>query len=100
MGGKVTPFRLSVDAAVKRIRELAGDSRNVFITRHALQRMVERQITRPQVIDALVHGVIIEGPALDLHGNWKCTMRRFAAGQELEVVVALQGNLIVITVYG
>jgi hypothetical protein len=99
MGDNVKPFRLSADAALKRIRELAEDSRNVFITRHALQRMVERQITRLQVIECLLRGVVSEGPALDPHGNWKCTLRRFAAGQELEVVVALQGSLIVITVY-
>lgn len=99
MGENIKPFRLGADAALKRIRELASDSRNVFITRHAIQRMVEREITRTQVIECLLRGVIGEGPALDPYGSWKCTLRRVAAGQELEVVVALQGNLIVITVY-
>ena len=87
-------------AALRRIRELAAESVNVVFTQHAKRQMRTRTITPPQVIDVLRLGSIVEGPALDAYGCWKCTMRRFAAGETTHVAVALcDSELVVITAY-
>lgn len=85
-------------AMLRRIRDLAAVSSNIHYTTHARRRMRQRAVTPAQVERALRTGVIEEGPALDIHGNWKCTMRRFTAGTELRVAVAIDNGLIVITV--
>ncbi|MDX2224117.1 MAG: hypothetical protein SFV21_15310 [Rhodospirillaceae bacterium] len=33
--------------------------------------------------------MIVEGPALDAKGCWRCTMTRLAAGERIKVVVAI-----------
>ncbi|MGE0151985.1 MAG: DUF4258 domain-containing protein [Reyranellaceae bacterium] len=81
------------------VRELAAVSDNVAILRHAAQRMRERGIGLMQVLDVLRGGRVSEGPALDIHGNWKATMDRVIAGQKIAVVVAIENRLIVITVF-
>lgn len=81
------------------VRELAAVSGNVVILRHAAQRMHERDIALAQVLEVLRHGRVSEGPALDIHGNWKATMSRSVAGQKTTVAVAIENRLIVITVF-
>jgi hypothetical protein len=62
--------------------------------------MQKRRITRTQVDSCLLKGVITEGPSLDQKGGWRCTMTRLAAGEEIELSVAIVlPRLLVITVY-
>jgi hypothetical protein len=99
MSGGPVPFPMSAAAMLKRIRELAEDTDNIALTRHAIERMAERQITRPMIVRVLRIGVIVEGPTQDIRGDWQCTMRRFGAGQELHVSLVTRGKIVVITVF-
>lgn len=98
------PFKLSTPAALRLIREIAQDSSRVIVTIHARQRMRERRISLPQVLDCLRKGQIAEGPAQDVHGNWVCTLRWRHAGDFIRVAAAIKQDvptgqkLIVITV--
>lgn len=94
------PINLSAPQALRIIREVTAAKGGVIFHAHAKQRMRKRHITPGQVFACLRLGVIIEGPSLDMKGNWRCTMYRLAAGEEVKVVVSLltAANLIVITV--
>jgi hypothetical protein len=50
------PVNLLPLAAQALIRETVRSSSRVFLTRHAMERMRERGITRRQVFDCLAHG--------------------------------------------
>ena len=47
------------------IRQTASVSERVFISNHAEERMIERQLTLTQVLHCLRTGAFIEGPTLD-----------------------------------
>ncbi len=87
--------------ALKLIRDAAAESGRVYFTDHAEQRMRQRRITRPQVIECMLKGRLTEGPAPDLHGNWTCRLERRVAGDAIGVAVAIQreASLVVITVF-
>lgn len=86
--------------ALRRIRRLAGDSANVVFTSHAKVQMRRRGITPLDVLNVPRRGGITEGPALDLKGCWRCTMQRFAAGENVTAVVAIcELTLVVVTAY-
>ena len=82
------------------LNDLASDGQRVFFTRHAEERMVEREITRMQVLRCLQVGSFEEEPARDVRGNWAMRLRLFTAGEYIRVAVALDedqhGNLAVI----
>jgi Domain of unknown function (DUF4258) len=82
--------------ALRRIRHLAGDSVNVVFRPHAKAQMRRRGITPLEVLNVLRHGGITEGPALDLKGCWRCTMQRFAAGENVTTAVAICDTTVVI----
>jgi hypothetical protein len=86
-------------AMLRRIRDLAAEDGNVRFTVHARRRMAERGILIRQVMSALRLGVIAEGPALNVRGNWQCTLRRLAAGAEIHVAVAIEDGVLILTVY-
>lgn len=82
------------------LNDLASDGRRVFFTRHAEERMVEREITRMQVLRCLQVGSFEEEPARDARGSWAMRLRLFTAGEYIRVAVAIDqdqhGNLAVI----
>ena len=86
-------------AMIRRIRELAAVDSNVRLTNHALWRMDERGILLRQVIAVVRTGVIDEGPALNIRGNWQCTLRGRAAGMEVHVAVVIEDGVLILTVY-
>ena len=98
---KPATFVLSKAKALGLVRELAKDSGNVVFTDHALKRMRLRHVTPRAVLECLLRGVIVEGPALGIKGTWELAMERMGAGQRLHVAVAidLPNRLIVITIY-
>ncbi|QWT18761.1 DUF4258 domain-containing protein [Bacillus sp. NP157] len=72
------------------------------MTRHAEQRMVEREITLKQLLTCLRRGDLAESPRLDEHGNWKLVVEAYTAGDHLASIVALdtrQPQAIVITTF-
>lgn len=99
MPENIKAFSMTPDAMLRRIRELAAVDANVRFTGHARRRMAERGILIRQVMTALRMGVIVEGPAQNMRGNWQCTLRRFAAGMEVHVAVAIEDGVLIITVY-
>jgi hypothetical protein len=93
------PDKLSRSDAIKLVRELAADSANVALTKHCRERMQERDVTLRQILDCLLKGIISDGPAIDINGNWKMDIYR--AIYDLTCVVAIEwrSRLIVITVF-
>ena len=65
-------LNLTPKAALEILRECAADDRRMFFSPHARQRMVERQITRLQVLRCLEKGSLGE-PHRDVRGDWRCT---------------------------
>lgn len=85
------------------LNELASNGGRVFFTHHAEERMIERAITRTQVLRCLQKGSFEEEPAQDARGSWAMRLRLFTAGEYIRVAVALdqdqEGNFaVVITV--
>jgi hypothetical protein len=98
----VVPFRLGRAEAERAIRALAADPGRVVVTHHARIRMRQRGISFETVLAALRRGAVIDDPSRDVRGNWTCRVRRFAAGEELTVAVAIEWEtgVLVITVFG
>lgn len=74
---------------------------------HALTRAPEEgkyPLTREQMKQCLIHGVIVEGPFSDIKEpeGWKFTVRRFREGERHEVVGVLipETKVLVVTGYG
>lgn len=100
----VISIDLTESKARKIIAEIVEDSAKVMITKHARQRMRQRQITDTQVIRCIKHGQITEGPYRAVKGNWQMNLSTISAGDPLTVAIALDkdenGNhIIVITTY-
>lgn len=93
-----------LDKVEKTIRQTAAVSEQVFLTQHAEQRMIERQVTMTQVLQCLRTGVFVEGPTLDSYQQtgYKATMQQVCAGDLINVALKLVGlgktHIIVITV--
>ncbi len=105
-GKPPTSLQLSVPAATRIIRLIAAEDSNVFFTRHAERRMFERHVSVPEVLATLRRGRIMEGPARDVRGDWRCSIAHTQRGRELIVAVALgwdaeqSRQVIVVTVFG
>jgi len=100
----VVELDLSIPLARKIILEICADTSRVFISTHAEKKMMQRDITRSQVMRCLRSGAITEGPARGIKGNWELTMNVLSAGDSVTVVAALDndenGNhILVITAY-
>lgn len=98
---EVIPLKLTPHLALKQIRQIASDSGNIIIVKHAKVRQRQRKITRPQIEACLRKGTVEEGPFLNAHGHWQVTLFRHAAGEELHCVVAIDwpSKAIVVTTY-
>jgi hypothetical protein len=86
--------------ALRIIRAAAENTAKVIFLPHAVKRMRQRRIGATQVYSCLRKGIIVEGPALDIKGCWRCTMRRLTAGEEVTVIVSIvaRDGLLVISV--
>lgn len=94
--------QLSRPDAHRILSDAAEAGRVGFEERHCRARMLERGVTEEDVLRCLRLGRIVEGPALNPRGNWKMTVRRFAAGETLEVVAVIEvpdSGVIVVTVF-
>ena len=102
MAEKPQPIRISIDKAKEIIQKAAADSRLVFFTDHAYERMFERNVTQTQVMGLLKCGQVGEPIPDNIRGNWTCEVEGWSAGQHLIVVVAIENNndgTVVITVF-
>ena len=102
MGATIHLKNLSNAELQRHVRALAADSAKVFITEHARDRMIERQVSDIEVIECLRHGVIQRPPQTDRKtGDLKCRMENFGASRNLAVVAALgdhRPGVVVVTV--
>lgn len=98
---EVQPESLSATRALRVIRELAADSRNIVIVQHARQRGLQRRISPRQIQICCLRGTIVEGPFINAHGHWQVSLFRHAAGEPVTCVVAIDwpSRLIVVTVF-
>jgi Domain of unknown function (DUF4258) len=98
---KTAPFFLSKPKSLALVRELAAVDGNVIFTLHALKRMRLRNVTPFEILQCLRKGVIVEGPALGVKGNWELALQRLGGNRKVRVAVAIDmpKRLIVITVY-
>lgn len=98
---EIVPLELTPHHALKVIRELAADTRNIVVIGHAKKRRKQRSITHRQIELCVQKGTIIEGPFLNQHGNWQVNLYRHAAGEELTCTVAIEWatRVIVVTTF-
>ena len=75
------PDDLGSDDALRIIKALATDSKNILVVEHAKLRQRQRHITRPQIERCIQKGVITEGPFLNAHGHWQVNLTRYAADE-------------------
>lgn len=97
----VTPFRLTVGEAERRIHKAAGVTANVVIGIHTLERMEERGITDAWVYEVLRTGHVIQAPSVTKYGEWKCKIvKQIRGGREVGVITIIlhSGKLFVKTV--
>lgn len=89
----IAEFPLSSHSAKKLINDIASNyTSRVFISKHARDRMEQRQVTRMQLFHILrnKHSRVTEAPHLTPKGDWKCNLQGMAAGDLIEVVVSLK----------
>lgn len=86
-----------IDAqALAEIQRLAQLDRIRYV-RHAKERMTERSVSHEDVRRALETGTAARGQAD--RDNWRVSGGVDLAGDELTVVVAIEADLIVVTVF-
>ena len=82
------------------MRELAGNTANIFWSEHAQQRMHERDVIMREALGTIRGGRIDGKIVPDGGSRWKMTLRHRVAGRTVKVVVAISDdddNLDVIT---
>ena len=91
----------SVPEAEKIIRHLVKEGKISF-SKHARQRMRQREVTTPQILNCLSKGRITEPPFFSYEngGGYETRVERGTAGDWLRVVVCLKlsQNLLIISV--
>ena len=84
------PKQPSAEQLRLRVQALAKDSSKLeFDNPHLKTRMAERQINMRQILEVLRSGIVVSGPTLDPHGDWRIKLRRLVAGKRVQVVVAI-----------
>lgn len=84
----VVPFGLPQPVALELIRKLVADG-NFVLEPKARMNIRDRNFTMRQVLTALQEGSITQGPRRDECNDWRCRLRKRAAGRLVHVVVAI-----------
>jgi hypothetical protein len=81
---------LRADEAARTIRLWAANSAKVIFSDHAWDRVDEREITREDAFQILMHGHCEDGPKKNEKGHWQVTMtRRMANRREAGAVTVI-----------
>lgn len=85
---------LSKKDAERYIKDIACDSSRVFFSKHAKTRMIERHITRKEVIACLDRFSFYEDPHWEAshHGGYKMTIESRAIDQPIRIVMNLNND--------
>ena len=84
------PDELSSADAIRIVRAIATQTKNIVLIEYAKMRAAQRNIPRRQIELCVQKGTIIEGPFLNARGNWQMNLFRHAAGEEITCVVAIE----------
>lgn len=86
----VIPFPLPKERALVLLRETAQDTGKV-LTPDPPEAWGEwqRTVSHLQIMQCLQEGELIGGPTLDRLNNWRCVLRRFSVGVQVEVTASL-----------
>jgi len=94
-----TPTRSEITLIIK---ELVSKGALAW-SKHSKERMIERGITIPQILNCLAKGTVAEGPFLSHRsgGGYEVALEKGTAGEWLRVVVCVKFNekLLIVTVY-
>lgn len=91
----VYEFPLSEVTARKIINDLASNyTHRIRWSKHVKDRMIERGVTTGQILTLLKskRSVFREGPYEEPNGDWKFNLKGMAAGQVIELTVALKNH--------
>jgi len=91
----VYEFPLTEETARNIVRDLANNHTNrIRWSRHIKDRMSERGISSRQIMTLLKnkHSVFREGPYEEPNGDWKFNLKGLAAGNVIELTVALKNH--------
>jgi hypothetical protein len=83
----VVPINITEQEAVQFVKDALKSEGLLHLTRHAKERMAERNISMAHIRNVLEHGQITEGPIQDTKGSWSCRFEGYAAGEGLGVAV-------------
>lgn len=103
--GNIVMMDLSPDMAIRIVKECAeADGCRVTICKHARERMVERKISRAQMLNCLLKGSLSEPPHKDVRGDWRCTVSHYTCGHYINAALAIKINecgerIVVITMF-
>lgn len=100
-GENVARYRLTPAIAEQRIRQFAADTGNIIWSKHAQQRMLEREIFDVDALRVMRQGIVTDNPEKTPGGEWKCKVTLTLRGtREAGIVVILlkTGGLVVKTV--
>ena len=88
------PDRPRPELLVRRIHHLATDSGNVILSKHAMERMAERDIADIEVFRILRDGILAEEPTQTTRGEWKLKLvKRLRGNRDAGVVtIILHGD--------
>jgi hypothetical protein len=84
---------LSTFEAKRKLREFAKDTSKIMLSKHARERMVERNISFKQILCCFEHGDITEGPYMDTRGDSKFNITVRSAGEVITTTVVIRGRI-------
>lgn len=101
---KVIPIKMNDVDALTILRGCVVNDSRIFICPHAKERMIERNITRKQVLTCIEKGKISESPYRDVKGDWRCSIEHYTSGNAVTVAIAFKYNnsgerIVVVTVF-
>lgn len=86
-------------AAEARVQELARSTERVRLSRHAKDRMEEREISMTEVYRVLQRGTVTDSPTRSPRGDWKFKMTFRLRGRRVAgIALALDGGCESVTV--
>jgi Domain of unknown function (DUF4258) len=92
---------LSAAEAQSKIRSISFESEDVIFTNHALERIEQRGISIPDVLEILRGGYVDDPPSEDFAGDWKCKVTSRLRGRTAGVVTVIvdsKRQLVIVTV--
>ena len=78
--------------AKQKLRELALDTSRIKLSKHARERMMERNISFKQIICCFEFGDITEGPYMNIRGDYQLNVSVRSAGEYITTVVVIKMN--------